>query len=372
MRILFVARALNAMAGGVERMIIALMNEMALRAHTVGLFSWDRDDARAFYPINGEIPWFKLDMGEPSRKARAREVMQRLPVIRRIVRTFAPDVIVCFQGGPFMAMRAFTAGMGIPVIAAERTSPTLYEHAGTRRWQFLERQAFRTARLITVQVERYRSLYPDYLRTKIVTVPNPVSPARILASPAGEGENGRLRLLSVGRLSYQKNYGVLIDAFAALAPQFPDWDLRIVGEGANRTSLETQIGSEPALMQRVSLPGARSDIESEYAAAHLFCLPARWEGFPNALAEAMAHGLPSVGFAGCAGVGDLIVPGESGALAAGNNDSDSLAAALAPLMADASLRARMGQVATQSMQAFEPRKIFDMWEETLQIAVEAH
>lgn len=362
---LFVARALGSMAGGVERMITTIMNEMTARGHQVGLFSWDLANAEAFYPIAPGVPWYKLDMGDPGRKAGVSLLLRRAGRVRDFVREFRPDVIVCFQGGPFMAMRAFTVGMGVPIVAAERTAPTLYEFAGTSRHKFAEHQAFRLARLITVQFERYRELYPAYLRRKIVAVPNPVRVASRHASPAVPSPGARFTLLSVARLGYQKNIEILVDAFAELAPRFPDWDLRVVGEGENRQSLLDRVARFPSLAGRVNLPGARSDVESEYAAAHLFCLSARWEGFPNALAEALAHGLPSVGFEGCAGVSDLIVPGQTGELAAGNGDARTLADALALLMADAAGRARMGQAAVLSMQTYAPATIFDLWERTL-------
>jgi glycosyltransferase involved in cell wall biosynthesis len=364
MRMMFVARALGNMAGGVERMVTAVMNEMVARGHQTALFSWDLADAKAFYPMAKEIRWYKLDMGDPMQKAGSRMLLKRLPKVRRMVREFNPEVIVCFQGGPFMAMRVFTLGMGIPLIAAERTSPLIYEHANSSRQRFIERQAFRTAKLITVQVERYRTFYPEYLRHKIVTIPNPVAPARRLAMAATPGPYGRYRLLSVGRLGYQKNIGVLIDAFAELAPGFPDWDLRIVGEGEGRKDLEAQI-IRLTLSGRVALPGATTDVESEYVAAQLFCLPARWEGFPNALAEALAHGLPSVGFDGCAGVPDLIMAGESGILAEGNNDAATLTDALAKLLGAHELRARMGEAARASMVQYAPTAMFDLWERTL-------
>ena len=106
-------------------------------------------------------------------------------------------------------------------------------------------------------------------------------------------------------------------------------------------------------------------MESEYVELQLFCLPARWEGFPNALAEALAHGLPAVGFEGCAGVPDLIVDGESGVLAVGNNDAKTLSSALGDLLGKHELRARMGNFAQASMVQYAPRKMFDLWEKTL-------
>jgi glycosyltransferase involved in cell wall biosynthesis len=369
MNLLFVARALDCRAGGVQRMIISIMNAMAERGHDVSLFSWDEAAATSFYPMEPNVGWRRLDMGDPQRKAGIGQIAARFPVVRGLVKSLLPDVIVCFQGGSFRAMQLYTAGLGIPLVAAERTAPTMYDHANSRRLRFVEHQAFRFAKRIAIQFDRYRDLYPAHLRSRMVTIPNPVPEARLSAMPdIGAGE-GRYRLLSVGRLSYQKNYGVLIDAFAILAPRFLNWDLRIVGEGEERDALGARLSRLPGLAGRVALPGATTEVDREYAAAHLFCLPSRWEGFPNALAEALAHGLPAVGFAGCDGVPDLIEPGRNGGLAAGNGDAAALAEALALLMADAGQRVLLGRAAVASVAPYRPQAMFDLWEEMLRESV---
>jgi glycosyltransferase involved in cell wall biosynthesis len=365
MRLLFVARAMNEMAGGVERMIVTIMNEMVLRGHEVALFSWDRGDAVSFYRMNDAVHWFKLQSGNPAAKAGLLTRLKRLTRVRGIVSEFKPDTIVCFQGGPYRAMLGYTFGLGIPLVAAERTAPTLYDHtqkSGTKR---IEHISFRFAKRITVQFDRYRQYYPPYLHKLITETPNPVPASSMTAKPAQSGEDGRFRLLSVGRLSYQKNYEVLLEAFSLIAEQFPNWDLHIVGEGENRNSLQKTIDSRTQLLGRVFMPGKTSAVDQAYAGANLFCLPSRWEGFPNALAEALAHGLPAVGFEGCAGIPDLIEVGESGVLATGNGTASSLAAALATLMADDLLRGKMGAQAQLSMKRYAPSKCFDRWEAIL-------
>lgn len=369
MRLLFVARAMNEMAGGVERMIIAIMNEMVSRGHEVALFSWDRDDAVSFYPMNEAVHWFKLHSGNPAAKAGLVTRLKRISKVRGVVSEFEPDAIVCFQGGPYRAMLGYTAGLGIPLVAAERTAPTLYDHtqnSGTKR---LEHLSFRFAKRITVQFDRYRQYYPPYLQKLIVETANPVAVSSIKAKPAAPQQDGRFKLLSVGRLSYQKNYEVLLDAFSLISEQFPDWDLNIVGEGEERIALQRTIDSRTQLRGRVFMPGKTSAVDQAYTAANLFCLPSRWEGFPNALAEALAHGLPSVGFEGCAGVPDLIEAGGSGILASGNGTATSLATALAELMADDPLRDKMGAQAQLSMKRYGPSKCFDRWEAILTDAV---
>jgi glycosyltransferase involved in cell wall biosynthesis len=353
---------MDRMAGGVERMIVTLMNAMDASGHEVALFSWDRADAAAFYPMAPGIDWHRLDMGDPGSKAGMGLIAARAPIVRRLVRRLAPDAIVCFQGGPFMAMALYTAGLGIPLVAAQRTAPTLYEHASNARHRFVEYQALRFAACITIQFERFRALYPAHLRARLVTIPNPVATATIQAKPEAVAPGKRFRLLSIGRLTYQKNYGVLLNAFAALAPRFPDWELRIIGEGENRQALEAQLARLPGLGARVSMPGTSTDVAAEYGAAQLFCLPSLWEGFPNALAEALAHGLPAVGFEGCAGVPDLIESGRNGVLASGNDDAQALAAALGPLMADPRRRAEMGLRGVESVAPYRPEAIFELWD----------
>jgi glycosyltransferase involved in cell wall biosynthesis len=365
MRLLFVARALHDMAGGVERMIISVMNEMVSRGHEVALFSWDREDAVAFYAIDPRVSWFKLASGDPSRRASLSERLLRVSKVRGMVKGFRPDVITCFQGGPFRAMLGYTWGLQVPLVAAERTAPTLYDHANNTRLRKLEHWTFQFATRITVQFDRYRDYYPRKLQDLIVETPNPVPEATVQAHPDVPSLEGRYTLLSVGRLSYQKNYSALVQAFAKIAPQFPLWDLKIVGEGEDRSALEDALRNSSLDPHRVVMPGKTDRISEAYAAANLFCLPSRWEGFPNALAEALAHGLPSVGFEGCAGVPDLITPGVTGRLAPGNGSADALSDALASLMSNDALRQQMGRNAVLAMKRYRPELCFDRWEAVL-------
>ena len=347
-------------AGGVERMAINMMNAMIERGNQVELFTWDRSSATTFYPMSDEIHWYKLDMGDPSKKASYALMFQRARVIRSLVRQQNIDVIVCFQAGPFLAMRIYLLGMGIPIIASERNSPSRFEHLKAGWYRSILFQSFRLAHRITVQCESYRSLYPAYLHDRIVTIPNPVYPATAKAQ-LDVAHNGRFQLLSVGRLSYQKNYTVLIKAFAILAKEFPAWDLTIVGEGEERPALEYLI-VENGLSGRVFLPGTTTEITEYYTNAHIFCLSSRWEGFPNALAEALAHGLPAVGYADCAGVNNLIHCGENGLLVPGNGDPAALIHTLRKIMVDKKLWTNMGFNAITSIAPFAPERIFDRWE----------
>ena len=361
MRVMFAARAVDRIAGGVERMLATLMNALVARGHEVDLFTWDLASAESFYPLSREITWHRLDMGDPKIRASKRLMVHRARVIRSLIGWRKPQVIICFQDGPFRALRAYTLGLQVPIIAAERTTPDRLDHLAAGRRRELIFQSLRFAARIAIQCESYRALYPKYLQGRIVCIPNPVLPATIRADPAVPGPDGRYRLLSVGRLGFPKNYGVLIEAFARLASKFSTWDLAIVGEGEDRAGLEA-LRRTRGLESRVALPGTTKSITEWYSSSHMFCLPSRWEGFPNALAEALAHGLPAVGFAECAGVRDLIDDGASGWLAEGYGDPGSLALALEKVMSNGALRRSMGAKGIESVRQFDPPKIFSDWE----------
>lgn len=361
MKIMFVWRKMDNMAGGVERMITTLIREMAARGHEVSLFTWDRTAAVSFYPIDPSATWHKLNMGSPDEKAGFIQRLKRFPAVRRIVRADKPDVIICFESGVFFSMRMFLFGFRQPMIGAERNSPDRLKQMPSRFREWLTYALLIPAHRVVVQFPRYISAYPFFLRPKMTAIYNPVKPAITMASPAGNG-GGEKILLCVGRLAYQKNIDVLVRAFARLSPDFPSWTLHIAGGGDDREKLQSWIDTQN-LPGKIHLLGDVKNVEPLYADAHLFCLPSRYEGFPNALAEAMAHGLPGVGFAGCWGVSDLIEDGKNGCLADGNGNVDTLTDTLRILMQDDVSRARMGAAAAQSMKAYAPETVFAAWEQ---------
>ncbi|GGK47044.1 glycosyltransferase [Salinarimonas ramus] len=363
MKVMLAARAIGDVAGGVERMVLAIGAGLAARGVEVELLTWDPQHATAFYPIPPEIVWHRVADGDPGVRAGLRRRLLRARRLRDLVRERRPDVVVAFQDGPFRALRAYLAGIDVPVVAAERNAPSRFDHLRRGR---VERAivfaSFHAAAAVVVQSASYVSLYPRTLAGRIAVVPNPVAAASAPREPVRDDRavSRRRTLLSVGRLSYQKNHAVLVRAFARMAASHPEWDLVILGDGEERAHLERLV-QDLGIAHRVALPGVRPDPERAYASADLFCLASRWEGFPNALAEAAAHGLASVAFSGCAGVDSIIAHERSGLLAPGNADERSLAEALDRAMGAPELRERLGREAARVVEAYAPDAIFDRW-----------
>jgi hypothetical protein len=159
----------------------------------------------------------------------------------------------------------------------------------------------------------------------------------------------------------------LLQAFSQCADDFPVWDLVIYGEGPERESLEEFI-SQSNLQERILLPGRTADFQimlNAYANAHIFVLPSRSEGCPMSLREAMAHGLPVIGFADCTGTNEIIHHQKDGLLLMSDNKVKRLEEGLRNLMAQPDLRLRFGKQAIQSAAEYEPRAIHKRYEALL-------
>lgn len=119
---------------------------------------------------------------------------------------------------------------------------------------------------------------------------------------------------------------------------------------------------------RVVFTGSITNVMERLRKADIFAFPSAYEGMPLALTEAMAAGLPAIGYKSCPSVNELIVDGVNGFLC--EDGIDDFAEKLKILMQDAVLRKKMGQNARESMKQFAPEKIWDEWEDLINKVVE--
>jgi glycosyltransferase involved in cell wall biosynthesis len=187
-------------------------------------------------------------------------------------------------------------------------------------------------------------------------MPNPIPFMPEVPSPRTENA-----VVSVGRLTDQKGIDMLLDAWAEAAPRHPDWRLRIYGSGEDEEILKKQC-TALGLDDSVDWMGRTSDVPGALRGGSVFVLSSRGEGFPLALMEAMATGLPCAAFDCAPGVHEIIRDGEDGLLATLGNTGE-LARRLDTLMSDKALRDSMGEAARVNVQRFTTDEIVRMWEE---------
>jgi glycosyltransferase involved in cell wall biosynthesis len=283
-------------------------------------------------------------------------------LLRQLSNSMRPDVAIGFMHSAYIPLSLAVAGLRLPVVGSEHI---VFDHYKARpKEAFLLRATHRLLSALTVTSEPVRSSFPAAVRKQMTVIRNPV----VIPDQAGADVIGRpdrrKRLLSVGRLDQQKDFATLIEAFARIAPAVHDWDLRIIGEGALRPSLERQI-KEAGLGGRISLPGATADIAREYASAQLFVLPSRYESFGLVTAEALACGLPAIGFRDCPGTNEMILHGRNGLLVAGEDRAAALADGLHELMMSPDMRQQLGAEGPASVAQFSPDVAIAKWEQFL-------
>lgn len=340
--------------GGAERMIATLANDLVREGYPVCLITRDRAQDQPFYTLDERIRWFRIGY-EPGPADKVRRLLR----LTRLLRQEKVRTLIGFVMSGDLTVFAAARLAGTRVVAAERNAPSMYRVLYTPLRRTINFNQLRMAKRIVVQLPRYAEGYPPYLRRKIVCIGNPVAQAADTARPDSPGADGRFRLICVSRLEdRQKRIAILIRAFAALHDQFPDWDLHLIGDGPDRDRLTAQ-AAQAGIGERVRFAGTTKRVFDELTKAHLFVLPSAWEGFPNALAEAMAHGLPAVGFAGAAGVCDLI--GDGGWLAAGNGDVQSLTQALRSAMEAPVERVRRGAAGRDAIKNYRHDELLHRW-----------
>ena len=187
---------------------------------------------------------------------------------------------------------------------------------------------------------------------RLVYLPNAVSlPVQIL----GQREEARQQLgvaaeekiiIAIGRLSPEKGLDILLAAFARQFVSDRGVRLILVGDGSEMAELKL-LASRLDIAEQVVFAGFSADVACYYAAADLFVMSSHTEGFPMALLEAMAWGLPVLASA-VGGIPDIVHEGKDGCLVPPGNE-EQLAAVMGNLLNDRELAARLGQIARQTI-----------------------
>ena len=353
-------------SGGAERVTANLASHWAGKGWQVTVVTLSDVDADFYHlPVSVRRIGLGLLRESPHVVVGLVNALRRVFALRRVLKKNRPEVVLAMMDKNNILLALAAAGLpGIVRIGSERIHPPQYPLG--QLWEWLRRLTYLALDAVVALTEESAVWLRRHTSARHVPViPNPVpyplpSSAPRLEPPARSTEGERL-LLAVGRLVDQKGFDLLIAAFQKLAARFPRWRLIILGEGPLRDVLMQQIAAA-GLTGRVALPGRAGNVGEWYAAADLYVMSSRFEGFPNTLAEAMAHGLPAVSFDCDTGPRDIIRHEVDGLLVP-PGDVDALAEALARLMADDALRQRYAARAVEVRERFSPGRIAGTWEE---------
>lgn len=353
MNIGIVAWSLFETKGGIERNACNLAAAMMERGHKATIFykqPW-HPKASPVYPPPAGAPLVGLALDYDT---------LTLETARKQLLDHNLDVLVAmFSWESLLWIPALLKGTNIRLIISEHNNPERV----ISKWNAHERHCcMLTADAIRVLVDNYAKTFPANLRERVSVIHNP---AYLTDSPPLRPETkDRYTLLGAGRfIEDVKQFSLLINAFALLQNDFPDWDLELCGDGPSFADYAKRIEAL-GMQKRIRMPGMVSNIGEHYCNADLFCVPSRVEGLCMVGIEAQHYSLPAVGFAECSGVNDIIVHGENGFLVE-DMTPEALAEALSLLMRDPALRKAQGDKGKAMLDRYAPQKIFSAWEKLL-------
>ena len=336
-------------AGGAERQIIMLSNQLAKRGHEVTLCVLS--EFRSKYQIDEAIRIADLTSAEGGKFS----ILKRYWAFRKQVKALRPDVIVNYNLQSAYFCLAISKKARGKVVYSERGDPYDDEYCG-----FLGKIRDITVKKmdgLVFQSEGARDFFDDPVKKKSVVIHNSVNvPQEKYLMPTVREK----RIVSVGRLHPQKNFPLLINAFASIADKYSEYVLDIYGDGVLYNNLQHQIKSLN-IQNRVRLNASRSDIWDCIHTASLFVLTSDYEGMPNALMEAMALGLPCIA-TDCrpGGARTLINDGENG-LIVPLRDEEILADKMSFLLSPPDEDEAIARNARHLQDSHTEEKIFEKW-----------
>ncbi|MGL1862832.1 MAG: glycosyltransferase family 4 protein [Pseudodesulfovibrio sp.] len=347
--------------GGAERVASHLANFWTRAENEVHILTLSGGDVEPFFDLDSAVHVAPLDLMRESSSLfdAVLNNLRRVWVLRQALAELSPDVAVSFMDATNVLTLLACVGQGTPVVVSERTDPSV--HNVGFAWNALRSLAYPRALAVVVQTQGALEGLPKAARRQAVVIPNPVVPF-----PLDEREDlflPRPCVMGMGRLSHEKGFDVLVDAFSLAVERYPDWTLVLLGDGPEKDNLKSQCETL-GIVDKVHFAGKVGKVGEYLRQADMFVLPSRYEGFPNALCEAMACGLPVIASDCRSGPREIVEQAVNGMLVQ-SEQPKAMAEVLVLLMEDSALRQRLGRAAVYVSDRFSVQKILSQWDDLL-------
>lgn len=359
------------MAGGVERVLTLKANYFAEHfGYDVTIILTEGKGKSPFYPLSERIKVVNLNIGfeqlwncsflkkifvylkkqRQYKKALTAELMKLCPDITVSLLRREINFLIGIKDGSKKIGELHVNRLNYRNFEANDTN--FIKQLFAKLWMSsLVKQLKRLDRFV-VLTEEDMLAWPELQNVSVI--PDPLS-----FVPTAQSSLSVKRVIAVGRYVYQKGFDLLLQAWAKIERQCPDWMLVVYGDG-DRAPYEQMMRNLGIDTSRCFLNGPTTDIQREYVNSSLFVFTSRFEGFGMVLVEAMACGLPVVSFACPCGPKDIVRDGEDGFLVE-NGNIDELVQQLMKLMVDHRLRTAFARHAQQNAQRFNIEQTALRW-----------
>lgn len=281
----------------------------------------------------------------------------------KLVKEIMPDIIISLMyinNVEILLAEWFT---GIPIIVSERTNP--YQLPKTLVKKLARNIAYRRANVVTVQFDYFKQAFKNRrIRNKIAVTPNVVLKPKYQNSELGNKPNHVISFITLASSNPCKRIDLMIRLFSEIHNNCPNTELKIYGITQVNKELNSLI-TELKLEQHISIFGPTKKIYEALYNSDIYLMTSAREGFPNALSESMAVGLPSVSFRCHDGLSELITNGYNGFLIEEGNHNEYCQTAI-KLVNDKDLRDRIGSAGLLSVEKYSYNQIMVIWDDLIE------
>jgi glycosyltransferase involved in cell wall biosynthesis len=295
----------------------------------------------------------------PTRLAGLLANFRRITKLRSALAAWRPDSVISFGDRTNVLAIVAARLLGLRIVVSERSEFYACDIGG-RLWERLRKISYPHAHKVVFQTREVAERFcHERASVTFDVIGNPI--AEEFTRPVDREQDNIADhcVVAMGRLSHEKGFDILLEAFKQIASDVPNWNLAIFGEGPCREALEAR-RSEYELISRVHMPGRTEFPARDLAKADIFVLSSRFEGMPNVMLEAMALGVPVVAVNCSAGVRELSKNGQR-ALLVPRGDVVALGDTMRQLMKDPGRRAVLGRTGREVLAEYDTAVIVARW-----------
>lgn len=320
MKILFCIDSMT--KGGAERVISNLANMFVNEANSeVYILTLLKGDSA--YQLNDKIHFdsLKIKEGKKNILEKIFSVLKNTKSMRKYIKRNSIDVVISFLPRASWYSAISTIGLKSKLIISERNDPnSIYKSTFQKK---MYKMIYNMSDGAVFQTNDAKMFFSKKVQNNSVVISNPVNDTFFDNIKV---EKRLKNIVSVGRLSEQKNHKLLIAAFSDFSKEYKDYKLIIYGDGPLRDELENQI-KNLKLKNKVILAGIENNIKEKIYNASMFVFTSDYEGMPNALMEAMTLGIPCISTdCPCGGPREIIDDDVDGILVHVNNKDEIVSA----------------------------------------------
>lgn len=357
--------------GGIEKQVTTLANELSKEYEVEIISLYDILSGESFYQLDDKVK-VKYIFNFGPNKDKIKDALKKFKLIT-LIKQLCKALKILYT--KYFGLGKIIKNLNTDILISSRIEfskqikrndiiTISQEHSFIDNEKYIKkvRKSFKHIKYLIVMTKGAKEKYDEWLKNEKIKPEVIVIPNIIKENKSGKISNlNNRQIISVGRLEDVKDFYTLILVFSVIVKKYPNYILKIIGEGSMREKLEEQI-KKCNLQKNVILTGRRTEneINNELIKSDVFVLTSKSESFSLVLCEAMNFGVPCIAFDVDVGPREIIQDGKNGFLIE-NRNVDLMIERLDELLYNISLRRFLGSNSYNVAKNYYSENIINKW-----------